>query len=35
MFSQYCQTPFEVEPVEVVDALGKIHGGYKGRMFYG
>ncbi|KAI3431573.1 hypothetical protein D9Q98_004623 [Chlorella vulgaris] len=22
MFSQYCSTPFEIEPVEVVDALG-------------
>lgn len=26
MFSEYCSTPFEVEPVEVVDALGKSHG---------
>jgi len=23
MFSEYCSTPFEVEPVEVVDALGE------------
>ena len=26
MFSEYCSTPFEVEPVEVVDAFGKSHG---------
>ncbi|KAL4440220.1 hypothetical protein ABPG75_003221 [Micractinium tetrahymenae] len=25
MFSEYCQRPFEVEPVEVVDALGNTH----------
>ncbi|EFN52909.1 hypothetical protein CHLNCDRAFT_36718 [Chlorella variabilis] len=25
MFSQYCERPFEVEPVEVVDALGNTH----------
>eukprot|EP00887_Chlorella_sp_A99_P005167 scaffold40.g5167.t1 len=25
MFSQYCERPFEVEPVEVVDALGATH----------
>jgi hypothetical protein len=26
MFSQYCERPFEVEPVEVVDALGNTQG---------
>lgn len=26
MFSEHCATPFEVEPVEVVDALGESHG---------
>jgi len=26
MFSQYCTAPFEVEPVEVVDAFGESHG---------
>jgi phenylalanyl-tRNA synthetase beta chain len=26
MFSEYCQAPFEVEPVEVVDAFGETHG---------
>lgn len=26
MFSEYCSTPFEVEPVEVVDAFGHSHG---------
>jgi hypothetical protein len=26
MFSEYCSTPFEVEPVEVVDALGQLRG---------
>ena len=25
MFSEYCQVPFEIEPVEVVDALGQTH----------
>lgn len=25
MFSQYCSTPFEVEPVEVVDSFGSAH----------
>ncbi|KAL4427309.1 hypothetical protein ABPG77_003218 [Micractinium sp. CCAP 211/92] len=25
MFSEYCERPFEVEPVEVVDALGNTH----------
>ncbi|KAI7840445.1 hypothetical protein COHA_005871 [Chlorella ohadii] len=25
MFSQYCERPFEVEPVEVVDAFGNTH----------
>lgn len=25
MFSEYCATPFEVEPVEVVDAFGESH----------
>ena len=25
MFSEYCSTPFEFEPVEVVDALGETH----------
>ncbi|PSC73331.1 putative phenylalanine-tRNA ligase beta subunit [Micractinium conductrix] len=25
MFSQYCERPFEVEPVEVVDAFGQTH----------
>lgn len=23
MFSEYCQTPFEVEPVEVIDSFGE------------
>ncbi len=26
MFSEYCSTPYEVEPVEVVDALGQSSG---------
>ena len=26
MFSEYCSTPFEVEPVEVIDAFGQSHG---------
>ncbi len=26
MFSEYCAVPFEVEPVEVVDAFGATHG---------
>ncbi len=26
MFSEYCEVPYEVEPVEVVDAFGKSHG---------
>ena len=26
MFSEYCEQPFEVEPVEVVDAFGNTHG---------
>ncbi len=26
MFSEYCSTKFEVEPVEVVDAFGQSHG---------
>eukprot|EP00878_Enallax_costatus_P014727 GHUV01015410.1.p1 GENE.GHUV01015410.1~~GHUV01015410.1.p1 ORF type:complete len:429 (+),score=134.65 GHUV01015410.1:294-1580(+) len=25
MFSEYCQTPFEVEPVEVIDSFGESH----------
>ncbi|BDA44356.1 Phenylalanine-tRNA ligase beta subunit [Coccomyxa sp. Obi] len=25
MFSEYCSTPFEVEPVEVIDAFGQSH----------
>ena len=29
MFSQYCGTAFEVEPVEVVDAFGISHGKLK------
>lgn len=28
MFSQYCSTPFEVEPVEVIDAFGESHGAH-------
>lgn len=31
MFSEYCSTPFEVEPVEVIDSFGESHGkGVKG-----
>ena len=26
MFSEYCSTPFEIEPVEVVDSFGQAHG---------
>ena len=26
MFSEYCSTPFEIEPVEVVDSFGQSHG---------
>jgi hypothetical protein len=26
MFSEYCSTPFEVEPVEVIDSFGESHG---------
>lgn len=26
MFSEYCQVPFEVEPVEVIDSFGESHG---------
>ncbi len=26
MFSEYCSTPFEVEPVEVVDSFGQAQG---------
>ncbi len=26
MFSQYCEVPFQVEPVEVVDAFGQTQG---------
>ncbi len=29
MFSEYCAAPFEVEPVEVVDAFGASHGAQK------
>ncbi len=30
MFSEYCTQPFEVEPVEVVDAFGEKAGGLGG-----
>lgn len=26
MFSEHCSTPFEIEPVETLDALGLLHG---------
>ncbi len=26
MFAEYCSTPFEVEPVEVIDSFGESHG---------
>lgn len=26
MFSEYCTTPYEIEPVEVIDAFGDSHG---------
>ncbi len=26
MFSEYCSTPFEIEPVEVIDSFGQSHG---------
>lgn len=29
MFSEYCTQPFEVEPVEVVDAFGEKAGGLR------
>ena len=28
MFAEYCSEPFEVEPVQVVDAFGKATGGW-------
>jgi phenylalanyl-tRNA synthetase beta subunit len=30
MFAEYCAAPFEVEPVEVLDAFGKSHGASEG-----
>ena len=32
MFSEYCSQPFEVEPVEVVDASGISHGECQARL---
>lgn len=26
MFAEYCSEPFEVEPVQVVDSFGEVHG---------
>ena len=26
MFSEYCSTPYEIEPVEVIDSFGESHG---------
>lgn len=30
MFSEYCAVPYEIEPVEVVDAFGKSTGAWRG-----
>ena len=34
MFSEYCSKPFEIEPVEVVDAFGDSQGEQNSHLFF-